>query len=63
MIDADGMNNTRVYTSKGFDLGGMDWSSSGDWIVFTEFEQIFRIKSSGPSLTQLTSSEQNAFPS
>lgn len=38
-----------------------DWSVTG-WIVFTQANQIFKCKSNGDSLTQLTFGEKNYYP-
>ncbi len=38
------------------------WSPKGDWIVFNMFAQIFKIKTNGDSLTQLTFSGSNFYP-
>ena len=39
-----------------------DWSPQGDWIVFESSGQIYKIKTNGDSLTQLTFSGENFFP-
>lgn len=38
------------------------WSPNGDWIVFHTSAQIFKVKTNGDSLTQLTFSGRNFFP-
>lgn len=38
------------------------WSPKGDWIVFHSSAQIYKIKTNGDSLTQLTFSGRNFFP-
>ncbi len=38
------------------------WSPKGDWIVFNMLAQIFKIKTNGDSLTQLTFTGRNFFP-
>ncbi len=38
------------------------WSPMGDWVVFHTAAQIFKMKTTGDSLTQLTFSGRNLFP-
>ncbi len=39
-----------------------DWSPDGKWIAFVNGAQIYKIKTNGDSLTQLTSEGRNFFP-
>ena len=58
-VDADG-SNPRMFL-KGGDLP--DWSPDGEWIAFVgPAKNIWKIKSNGDSLTQLTSGRRTFFP-
>jgi len=60
LIDSDGANK-RILLA-GF-THSPDWSPDGKWIVFEQGAQIYKIKSDGDSLTQLTFEGLNFFPS
>lgn len=67
LIDTNG-NNKRLLKS-GYICNSPDWSPDGNWIVFTESffdsskSQLYKIKSNGDSLTQLTFKDENINPS
>ena len=42
--------------------GSFRWSPDGEWIVFDEGSQIYKIKVNGDSLAQLTFQGRNFFP-
>jgi len=59
VIDTNGTNKRIVLS--GYEENP-DWSPDGVWIVFSNTGQIYKIKISGDSLTQLTSDGNNYFP-
>ena len=59
-IDSDGKNR-RLFV-RGPKVYCPDWSPDGEWIVFSNYAQIYKIKSNGDSLTQLTFGGENFFP-
>lgn len=59
LIDADGTNNRIMYIGV---VGSPTWSPDGNWIAFSDRAQIFKVKTNGDSLTQLTSEGRNFFP-
>ncbi|MBK7106024.1 MAG: PD40 domain-containing protein [Ignavibacteriae bacterium] len=61
LIESSGANNRLFFASAG--AGTPDWSPNGDWLVFENYANIFKIKTNGDSLIQLTSEGSNYFPS
>lgn len=59
LIDSKGDN--KIHLVSGF-ARSADWSSDGNWIVFSQGDQIFKITESGDILTQLTFAGRNLFP-
>lgn len=64
MINADGSHKRRVLP---YCLGDPDWNSDGQWIVFEEGAQIYKMRFSGndfdpTTLTQLTFEGRNFLP-
>jgi Tol biopolymer transport system component len=60
LIDTSGRNNRILYSSPG--AYSPDWSRDGQWLVFSDQSQIFKMKVNGDSLIQLTNSGNNFFP-
>lgn len=60
LIDTDGKNKRLVYASVG--ASAPTWSPDGQWIAFSDNAQIYKIKVTGDSLTQLTFEGRNFFP-
>jgi Tol biopolymer transport system component len=59
IINSNGSNNRLIVS----DFARCPyWSSDGQWIVFTQFDQIFKIKISDNTILQLTSGGKNFFP-
>ncbi|MBL7961496.1 PD40 domain-containing protein [bacterium] len=62
------MMDMETYEKKEFSkdfLGTADWSPDGEWIVYTDYSKgrnIFKIKSNGDSITQLTFEGNSIFP-
>ncbi len=54
-VDSDGKNR-RIFI-EGAKVYSPDWSPDGEWIVFSNYAQIYKMKTNGDSLTQLTSAE------
>lgn len=61
IIDTNGTNKRLLISSPS--AYSPDWSPDGEWIAFSMSGQIYKIKSSGDSLTQLTYEGRNFFPS
>ena len=59
MIKSDGSNKTLFIP--GF-FNNPDWAPDGEWVAFGTGAQIYKIKSDGDSLTQLTTEGRNFFP-
>jgi Tol biopolymer transport system component len=59
-IDPDGKNKRLFYASIG--ANAPTWSPDGEWIAFSDNAQIYKIKATGDSLTQLTFEGRNFFP-
>ena len=59
MIKSDGSNKTLFIP--GF-FNNPDWAPDGEWVAFGSGAQIFKIKSDGDSLAQLTFQGRNFFP-
>ncbi len=57
--DSSGSNIRLVHAG---DVGGPTWSPDSKWIAFSEMRNLFKIKITGDSLTQLTSSGQDIRP-
>jgi Tol biopolymer transport system component len=51
-VDSDGKNRRLFFP--GAKVYGPDWSADGEWIVLSDYAQIYKIKANGDSLTQLT---------
>jgi len=60
LINIDGTNNRLFY--EGASAYSPDFSPDGNWIVFSDYAQIFKIKLNRDSLTQLTFGGRNFFP-
>ena len=60
MIKSDGSNKTLFIPGY---FNNPDWSPDGEWVTFGTGAQIYKIKSAGDSLTQLTFEGRNFFPS
>jgi TolB protein len=60
LIDSSGSNNHIFYASVGAYSPG--WSPDGQWIVFSDGGEIYKLKLSADSLTQLTTDGSNFFP-
>jgi TolB protein len=59
-VDPDGRNGRLFF--EGAKVYSPDWSPDGEWIVFSNYAQIYKIKVNGDSLTQLTFGGENFFP-
>lgn len=68
VVDSFGLYILNTFTKSLTYLGGgalaedPDWSPKGDWIAFESSARIYKIKTNGDSLTQLTFSGTNFFP-
>jgi TolB protein len=60
LINVDGTNDTLFY--EGAKAYAPDFSPDGNWLVFWDNAQIFKIKLNGDSLTQLTFESTNFYP-
>ena len=60
IVDTDGGNKTLLIA--GF-IDVPDWSPDGEWVTFGAGAQIYKIKTDGDSLTQITFEGRNFFPS
>lgn len=60
LINPDGSNKRQFYASPG--ASAPSWSPDGQWIAFHDQAQVYKIKSNGDSLTQLTFEGRNFFP-
>lgn len=61
LIDINGTNNRLLISEPSASTPA--WTPNGNWIVFEMYTQIWKIKASGDSLTQLTTEGRNFFPS
>ena len=61
LIDTSGKNNHIIYSSPS--AYSPDWSPDGQWLVFSDQAEIFKMKINGDSVTQLTPEGRNFFPS
>lgn len=61
IIDTNRTNKRLLISSPG--AYSPDWSPDGKWIVFSMYAQIYKIQSTGDSLTQLTFEGRNFYPS
>jgi len=60
LINVDGTNDRLFY--EGASAGCSDFSPDNNWLVFSDYAQIYKIKLNGDSLTQLTFGGRNFFP-
>ncbi|MGB7062038.1 MAG: hypothetical protein WBF13_06755 [Candidatus Zixiibacteriota bacterium] len=54
-VDSDGSNRRLFFP--GAKVYAPDWSPDGEWIVFSNYAQIYKVEVNGDSLTQLTTLE------